>query len=360
MKGKINVLIFLFFLSIGPVFGQEVLKVAVAGLNHDHVHVLFNLYKQHKVEIVGIAESNTALIQRMQKRYDLPEHLFYPDLTTLLKQVKPVVVLAYNATSEHLQVAEICLPLKIPVMVEKPLAINVTQAKRIAQLAEENKTLFLTNYETTWYKSNQYIKSLVDEGDVGSIKKLMVKDGHEGPKEIGCSADFLDWLTDPEKNGGGALMDFGCYGANLMTWLKKGKKPVAVTAVTKQLKPAVYPRVEDDATIIVSYDDGTTGVIQASWDWPYSVKDFQVFGSNKMLHAVDPNTLVAYKSPTSSTEITLTNKYYENHLEYLADVLSGKIEVGDDLSSLNNNVIVVEILEAAKKSAATGKEIKLM
>jgi len=137
-----------------------------------------------------------------------------------LKHVKPDAVLAYNPTDEHILVAETCLPLKIPVMVEKPLATTLSDAKRIAFLSKQFATPFLVNYETTWYKSNQQLKQLVDKGEIGKITRILVKDGHEGPKEIGCSNYFLDWLTDPKKNGGGAVMDFGCYGANLMTWLK--------------------------------------------------------------------------------------------------------------------------------------------
>ena len=70
----------------------------------------------------------------------------------------------------------------------------------------------------------------------------------------------MSWLTDPEKNGGGAVVDFGCYGANLMTWLQNGRKPIAVTAVTRNFKPDVYPKVDDDATIILEYEHAT-GVI---------------------------------------------------------------------------------------------------
>ncbi|MEH6308161.1 Gfo/Idh/MocA family oxidoreductase [Olivibacter sp. CPCC 100613] len=346
-------------LTSSHLFGKETLKVAVAGLNHDHVHLLLNLYEQKKVEIVGIAESDGQLVQRMQKRYKIPGNLFYKDLATLLQHVKPTAVLAYNPTNEHVQVAELCMPLKIPVMVEKPLASTKAEANRIAQLAKENGTLFLTNYETTWYKSNQLLKSLVDEQAAGTITKMLVKDGHEGPKEIGCSEDFLRWLTDPVKNGGGALMDFGCYGANLMTWLKKGEQPVAVTAVTKQFKPSVYPKVDDDATIMLEYQDGSTGIIQASWCWPYSVKDLQVFSTQEQWHAVNGTTLLKYTSPEKSETIPLTNEYYENHLAYLEALLKGEVKAEDDLSSLSNNVIVVEILEAAKQSAKEGRRVLL-
>ncbi len=83
------------------------------------------------------------------------------------------------------------------------------------------------------------------------MRKIIVYDGHKGPKEIGVNSEFLEWLTDPVLNGGGAVTDFGCYGADLITWILKGEKPLTVYADLKQYKPDVYPKVDDDATIIL-------------------------------------------------------------------------------------------------------------
>lgn len=347
-------------LCFNHAIAQDRLKVAVAGLSHDHVHTLLNAYQHNEVDILGIAERDQKLIVRYRDQYKLPETLFFETVADMLRVIKPDVVLAYNAISEHVEVAEVCLPLGVPLMVEKPLAATNEDARRISQLATEYETQVLTNYETTWYDSNQTLKQLVANGDIGKLKKIMVKDGHQGPKEIGCSEAFLSWLTHPEKNGGGALIDFGCYGANLMTWLMDGTRPIAVTAVTRQLKPTVYPLVDDDATIIVEYEGGATGIIQASWDWPYSIKDLQVYGEKTSLHAVDPNTLVRYSGPTRQTRIPLTdNTYFADHLSYLKAVLKDGAESENDLSSLANNLIVVEILHAARESAKRGERVLL-
>ncbi|CAM3795132.1 Gfo/Idh/MocA family protein [Sphingobacterium prati] len=360
MKHIIKVFFFLTMLFQHAAYADSLLKVAVAGLNHDHVYLLLNLYKEKKVEIIGIAEANSILVDKIQAQYNLPKSVFYADLGALLKKVKPEVVLAYNPTNEHIQVAEICLPRKIPVMVEKPMATTLADAKRIATLSRENKTPFFVNYETTWYKSNQQLKQLLEQNAVGTVTRMIVKDGHEGPKEIGCSSYFLDWLTDPQKNGGGALMDFGCYGANLMTWIKNGERPISVSAITHQLKPEIYPKVEDDATIILKYRDGSTGIIQASWAWPYSVKDLQVFGTKAQLYAQNDKRLVEYTQHNEKpTAIPTDQPYFENHIQYLEQVLSGNQQSEADLGSISNNVTVVEILEAAKRSAKEGKTIVL-
>jgi predicted dehydrogenase len=158
-------------------------------------------------------------------------------------------------------------------MVEKPLSVNLDEARQMETLANKYGIHLLTNYETTWYGSNQKAFNQLDA--LGDIRKIVVHDGHQGPKEIGVNKEFLDWLTDPVKNGGGALMDFGCYGANLITWLMKGERPQAVVAITQQIKPEVYPKVEDEATIIVTYPKAQ-GIIQASWNWPYNRKGKKV------------------------------------------------------------------------------------
>src|SRR5450432_1361004 len=337
---------------------QKILHVAVAGLAHDHVHGILNQYKKGEVIIVGIAEADESLVKRYKQTYQLPDSLFYKTLDDLLKHKNPDAVLAYTPIADHIGVVEICAPKGISVMVEKPLATTVKDAERMAALVNQFHIYLLTNYETTWYNSNQQVYKMVDSLQlIGSIRKMIVHDGHQGPKEIGCSPDFLNWLTDPIKNGGGALMDFGCYGANLMVWLMKGKPPIAVTAVTHHLKPDIYPKVEDDATILLEYPDAT-GIIEASWSWPFGIKDLEVFGNSGYLHALNGNT-VQQRMKDSYENITVEPATYQNNILYLADVLSGKIRSVNDLSSLENNLIVVRILEAALKSAQEGKKVVL-
>jgi predicted dehydrogenase len=186
---------------------------------------------------------------------------------------------------------------------------------------------------------------------------MIVHDGHQGPKEIGCSADFLNWLTDPVKNGGGALRDFGCYGADLMTWLMHGKAPISVSTVAHHIKPSVYPKVEDDATILLEYPDAT-GIIEASWNWPFSIKDWEVFGTTGYLHALNDKSLEERTKKTYDS-IPVHPAVYRDNIPYLADVLSGKTDPGNDLSSLPVNLIVVRILEAATRSAKEGRRIEL-
>jgi len=351
-----------FLLSFMSSKAQQKLNVAIAGLNHDHVYLIMNSYQKAEVNIIGIAESNPELVDRFRTRYKIPDSIFYSNLPDLLKKKKPDVVLAYNAISDHLAVVEAAAPLGISVMVEKPLAISVKQAERMAALAKQYKVHILTNYETTWYPSNQEIyKNVKESNSIGALRKIIVHDGHQGPKEIGVSKEFLNWLTDPNKNGAGALVDFGCYGANLMTWLMDGKAPISVTAITHQIKKEVYPNVDDDATILLEYPNAT-GIVEASWNWPFSIKDMEVFGVTGYIQAINEKDIRSKQNGNNGYKIypakTLASTY-ANHLNYLSAVLKGEINPDNDLSSLANNLIVVKILEAAKISAKTGKKVIL-
>jgi len=347
----------LFLLPTSPSLGQKVLRVGVAGLKHDHVHNIMHQFKNGEVIIAGIAESDPQLIARYKKSYQLPDSLFYNTLPELIAHTHPDAVLAYNAISEHLGVVEICAPLGISVMVEKPLATTVKDADRIAALAQQYHIQVLTNYETTWYDTNQQLYEMVNANAIGEPRKMVAHDGHQGPKEIGCSADFLNWLTDPVKNGGGASRDFGCYGADLMTWLMQGQAPIAVTAMFHHIKPSVYPKVEDDATILLEYPNAT-GIIEGSWNWPFSIKDWEVFGVTGYLHALNDKELQE-RTKRSYDSVTVHPASYHDNIAYLADVLSGKTDPGHDLSSLPTNLIVVRILEAATRSAKEGRRIVL-
>lgn len=193
---------------------KKPIRVAIAGLVHDHVHGILAHKDLNDIEIVGIAEPNRDLAERYSQRYGFGLDIVYDNLEELLDETKPDAVAAFNSIYDHLAVVEICAPRGIHVMVEKPLAVNLEHAAQIERLAKENNIMVLTNYETTWYGSNHEAYRQIHYQDaIGEIRKVVVHDGHQGPKEIGVTSEFLEWLTDPVLNGGGAITDFGCYGA---------------------------------------------------------------------------------------------------------------------------------------------------
>jgi predicted dehydrogenase len=336
------------------------LRVVLAGLVHGHAFGFFDQF-QHRADllVVGIAESDRQLTAQFAKRYGLAPGLFYSDLEEMLKATHPQAVLAYTNTYDHRRVVEICARYGVPVMMEKPLAVSAEDAHAIEKAAREGRIQVLVNYETTWYRSNQAAYDLAHENAFGEIRKVVVHDGHAGPKEIGVGPEFLAWLTDAKLNGAGALFDFGCYGADLMTWLVDGRRPDSVTAVTQQIKPDIYPRVDDEATIILTYPRAQA-IVQASWNWPFSRKDMEVYGQKGYAITLGRDQ-VRVRLPEKEEKLTDAKSLaapYEDSVSYLRAVVLSRLKpVGP--SSLETNVIVTEILDAARQSAATGKTVFL-
>lgn len=368
MKKIINYLIFMPLLTLLNlnIQAQESasvpIRLAIAGATHGHIAFILGRKPKPDFKLVGIYEPDRELALRYAKIYNFNINLIYDNLENMLDQVKPEAVVAFGSIYQHTAVVEACAPRGIHVMVEKPLATNVADAVKMKELADKFHIFLLTDYETSWYPTTAKSFQLVNDSNfIGHIRKVVIHDGHQGPKEIGVNKEFLDWLTDPVQNGGGALIDFGCYGANLMTYLKKGQEPLFVTAVTRHFKPDIYPKVDDEATIIVSYPDAQC-IIQASWNWPFGRKDMEIYGETGYVIAVNNNTL-RFRNSSMDAEhiIQVTAKdipVYEDPFSYFADVIKGRIKMTKyDPYSPENNLIVVKILEAARNSAATGKTV---
>ncbi len=343
---------------------QKPIRLAVAGISHGHRSFILGRPDKGDFKLVGVFDTDKVLLEETSARYKLSSDILFQNLEQMLDKTKPEAVVAFGSIYDHLAVVEACAPRGIHVMVEKPLAVNMEHAKQMAELAKKHHIFLLTDYETSWYPSTAKSFEMVNkDGFVGKVRKVVIHDGHRGPKEIGCDKYFLNWLTDPVLNGGGAIVDFGCYGANLMTAITNGEKPIAVIAITRRFKPDVYPKVDDDATIIVSYPESEC-IIQASWNWPFNRKDMEIYGDSGYIFALNKTDMRMRGKDMQEEEqkrVTANDiSVYEDPFAYFADVIHQKITQPEyGLYSLKNNLEVVKILDAARESARTGKTIHL-
>ena len=349
----------------------ERLPICIAGLNHDHVFWILRHLDHPAVEVLGFYEPDRALAERYAKLAGFPISQIYSDLDAMLDELHPAAVAAFNPIFEHLRVVEACAPRGIHVMVEKPLAVSYEHAQKMAALAQANHIHLLTNFETNWYASTYALyEHVIANREVGDIRKIVVRDGHFGPVEIGCTPAFLAWLTDPVLNGGGAIIDFGCYGASLATWLMQGQLPTTVTAVTQTLKPDVYPKVDDEANMILAYPNAVA-LVQGSWNWPVGRKDMEVYGQSGYVLAPDATHLCIRRraqgedddrrlSAEEPVELTALDDPRADPFAYLAGVVQGEVTVEPGgLYSLENNLKVVQILDAARRSARSGQSVRM-
>jgi scyllo-inositol 2-dehydrogenase (NADP+) len=349
--------------SFSPIGAQPApLRLAIAGLVHGHVSGFLRAAQARKdVEIVGVFDRDAALGRRYAERYQLPSSLLFTDLETMLDRAKPEAVASFTNTFDHPIVVDAAAARHITVMMEKPLAVSNAHAQQIRRAAERGGIQVFVNYETTWYPNHAAIWTLLKERRVGGeIRKMVALDGHQGPKAINVQPEFLDWLSDPVRNGAGALFDFGCYGANLMTWLMDNQRPVSVRALTQHLQPDVYPHVDDEATIVLEYAKAQ-GIVQASWNWPFNRKDLEVYGERGLAIATTGGSGLRVALPNEPEHAVTPDARpadERDSISHLIAVARGARRP-NALSSLENNLIVTEILDAARDSARTGRAVKL-
>jgi predicted dehydrogenase len=362
---KLAVIILLWFV-IGPALAQEPkppVRLAIIGLNHDAVGDFISRTRNREdVQLVGIVESNQTLVTSYARLFNLNTNFFYSSLQDLLAKTNPQGVAVFTRTFDHRSVIENCAAHKIDVLLEKPLAANMDDALAIAAAVKSSGIQIMVDYETSWYPSIQHAYAIANsQHAIGDLRKIVVIAGDQGPKEAGCSDEFLKWLTDPRLSGGGALTDFGCYGAALITWLTDDQRPDSVLATAQNLKPDVYARVEDEATIVITYPK-LQGIIQASWNLPFSERSLQIYGNTGYVLAPRMD-LVRFRLPgTEESELQLQAQQEPGPLtddiyNFVAIVRGETNAIGP--SSLQANLIAMEILDAAQKSIQLKKQIDI-
>lgn len=337
-----------------PLAAQE--KIAVVGLEHSHVwgH-LDKMIKGNPAKLVGIAETNPELIAEA-KNAGAPDDLFHADYRKMLDAVKPDIVWAFVPNNRHLEIVQACAPRRIHVIFEKPLASTWKDALTIRDLANKHGIYVMTNYQMAWWAANYTAKAQTDAGALGKVWRLRGVVGHGGPGSEGArSKYFFKWLTDPVENGAGALMDFGCYNALWSLWYMG--KPLSVFAQVNHLRPDVFPKVEDNSTMILSYKDGV-GLFEGSWDLPRSFQDLEVFGLQGSLYMKNGSVEIRKRREVENVPITPLPPERAEPIAYMIHCIREK-KAPEGLVALDINLGVNEIIEAAKMSVKTGKAVAL-
>lgn len=333
-------------------------RIAIVGLVHGHTrNFIATMLGRSDLKIVGIAEPDPDLRKLYLERFKFPPEISFPDCETMLDRVRPQAVAIFTSTFDHTKTVEACAARGVHAMMEKPMAVDLEHARAMAAAAKKGNIEVVVNFSTTWFPSNQQAYQLVhDDRAIGELRKIVVHDGHSGGKR---APEFHAWLNDPVLNGGGVTMDFGCYGANLITWFMREARPTSVFAVTQQFQPEIWTNVEDEATIVVTYPR-TQGIIQASWNWPFARKDTELYGKTGYLLAPQPDQLRVRRAGEIESPVELpTHPDPSNQvLAYLVSIARGEAR-STGPSSLAVNLIATEILDAAKESARTGKRIDL-
>ena len=338
-----------------PLAAQEY-KIAIVGLVHSHVwgHLGRMAKGQTPARLAGIAEPNAELVAEAKK--SAPDVPYYGDYRNMLAEVKPDIVWAFVENNRHLEIVEACAPRKIQVIFEKPLAATYKDALEIERLTAQHGVRVMTNYQMAWWPANYAAKAQADQGVIGRVWRLHGIVGHGGPGSEGVASKyFFAWLTDPVQNGAGALMDFGCYNALWSLWYLG--RPETVYATVNHLRPERFPKVEDNADLILSYKNGV-GIFEGSWDLPRGFQDLEVFGLAGSLNMRDGKVELRAKGKREDLPLAPLDADRAEPVAYLVGRMKANQPL-DGLVALPINVGVVEIIEAAKQSVQTGRAVPL-
>ena len=333
-------------------------RFGIIGLSHDHVwDVLPELRANENAELVAATSLQTPLLARVKKEYDING---YTDSQEMAASEQLDAVLVYGNNRNGAEEAVKALDRGWHVLIEKPLAADLEGARNLLQKAGSTGKRLMVNWPITWWPQVQQAIAIAQAGEIGEIWQVRYRAAHQGPKEMGASEYFCDWLYDPNRNGGGALLDYCCYGAVLSRVLLG--RPHSVTAVAGQLLKTDLD-AEDNAVLLMQYPKGIS-IAEASWTQIDKMTSYRtlIYGSEGTLLA-EPEKgrlLLATEKQPGGEEIEIREP--EEHMKGpIAHFLHG-IESEQSFHPLcraSHGCDVQEILELGMEAAATGQRVAL-
>ena len=238
---------------------STVLKIGVLGLIHDHVWAnLAALADCDGAELVAASDPNEPLTARVSREYGCRTYATHRELLDS-EQLDAVYVFSSNAEGAELAIRS--MERNLHVLSEKPMAARLDQADRMLAAAAENEVKLVINWPFAWWPQLQVALNMARNGAIGRLWGVKYRAAHAGPKELGCSEYFCNWLFDPELNGAGAMLDYCGYGCLLSSAMLG--QPEKVTGIMGgQIKDSIA--VEDNALIAMTYPFGIA-TAEASW-----------------------------------------------------------------------------------------------
>lgn len=337
----------------------ERLRIGVLGLIHDHVWGnLWDLQSSSLGELVAAADLNPELRDKVQEEYDCPQ--VFETYEALLDRAEVDAVYVYTDNATAADVTELAAARDVHVMVEKPMASDLARADRMWAACRRAGVQLMVNWPIAWRPGLQKAMAMVEAGEIGRLFGVKYRAAHAGPKEFGCTPYFYNWLYDRELNGGGALMDYGCYGAALARYLLG--QPSRVTAVAGRLQKE-YITLEDNAVLVMEWSRAMA-VSEASWTQIGHLTSYVVvlYGSDGTLvveRGEPGRVLLATRQHEDGVAVELSgNEGAGSATEFFLDHLRTGQPI-EGLCSAEVGRDTQEILEAARLSAASQRAVSL-
>lgn len=163
------------------------------------------------------------------------------------------------------------------VLVEKPLALNMAQAREMVDAAREANVVLMVHQNQRFFPVHEIAKQIVESNILGPVLSLRARWSHAGPENWSPEGA---WFFDPAHAGHGALFDLGIHKFDLIRYLT-GKEAAEISAFTATLDKKI--RVEDNGVAIVRCTDDSLGVVEASWTSPPNENSIRLYGTRGYL-----------------------------------------------------------------------------
>ena len=328
------------------------------------------------VDVVACCDLDPKKAERYAKNNNIPA--FYTDYKEMFEKenLDAVSVCTWNAA--HAPATIDALNAGINVLCEKPMAMNAQQAIAMKEAAEKNNKLLMIGFVRRFGNDADILKKFIDEGTMGDVyfakATYLRRNGFPG-----------GWFGDKEYAGGGPLIDLGVHVIDLCRYLAGSPKPVSVFGVTyNNLGPhrAVSAgkqqwvasktapgfdfkyTVEDFATALIRFDNGMTISVEASFNLniKHDIGNIEIFGT-KGGARVDPqielftdmNGMFVDVRPSGDTALNFDG-LFSREIRHFVECVRGEKEC---ISTADDGVMLMRILDAIYKSAETGHEVEI-
>lgn len=339
---------------------SEPLRIAVLGLTHDHVWGnLEQLAEFSNAELVGAADPNQPLLAEVDELYKVPTYPSFDQLLNEQTQLDAVWLFSDNAT--NVELCELAASRGLHVMVEKPMAHTLDGADRMLAAVRQNNVRLMINWPFAWWPQLQQAIRIAQSGGIGEIWQVKYRAAHAGPRELGCSDYFCDWLYDAERNGAGAIIDYCCYGA-LLARVLLGMPSRVFGSRSRLRKEDIL--VDDNGLIVMSYPRATA-ISEGSWTQIGNLSSYvtMIYGTNATL-MIEPRhggrLLRATEEEPDGVEVPV-NDSQPHERSSIANFVHG-VTSGDPFAVLCQDRPcrdAQEILESAIQSGDSGAEVSL-
>lgn len=315
-----------------------------------------------EAKIVAACSSHAAHVKKFAQKWNIPSTL--TDYRKLVERADVDVVVVGVPNDLHRQVVVAAAEAGKHIILEKPMAHTYADAEAMVKACRKHKVQLM--YAETICFSPKYVraKKLADEGAIGKV--YMVKQGerHSGPHS--------GWFYDMKRSGGGALMDLGCHGVEWSRWMYGKIKPRSITATLQRVYHQKRTLGEDNAVLVLEFENGGTALIENSWAKPGGMDDrVELYGTEGVIYCdlLRGSSLHTYSAKgygyavekageTRGWTFTVFEESYiygfpQEMRHFVRSILDGTpaMETGDD------GLVTMEILYAAYESAATGRKV---